>query len=76
MRPTRGTYRHIRTTDIELEVLRVQYRAKDYTKVKAEIWRRDFGCGRLLLDTARTYKISRKEEDNWKMYSYLFKRYV
>lgn len=70
MRITTGRWQHKNCSDLQLEIMKVQYQGPDYTKVKAFYMRKDFGCGEILLDPkADTLKITKDQYKNWRRVS-------
>ncbi len=64
---TKGLWQHRNCTDLQLEVVKVQYSGPDYTKLKALYIRKDFGCGSIVLDyKADSFKITADQYENWR----------
>lgn len=66
MRFTKGRWQHRNCTDLQIEILKVQFIGPGYTKLKALYYRKDFGCGDILLDPkADSLKIMKNQYYNW-----------
>ena len=60
----KGTTYTSDNSNIAVEILKIQYKSKDYTKVKAKIFNKDNG---IVYESRTSYKLIHSQIQHWKI---------